>query len=133
MTKTKKIMIVVMVVIAMIAGSLILISKCMKGNITIPITLTKVDRNEQIDSFVNKTIKDMGEDVNFKKIFDEEYKKVISKKEYITMTTNLLVDGYFESIKDEKNNPLKIEEKELDKKEIKELMEKEIESDFNDK
>ena len=128
----RKTLIVTTVVIALIVGGVTLINAFVKGNIEIPINLVKVDREQQIEKFVLDSIYDMGGDVNFKKIYDEEYKKVITKKEYITMTSNLLVDAYYTSLKEENNNPLKINEKELEKEKIQKLIREQIETDFNE-
>lgn len=125
----KKVLITIGVIAVLIIGCLG-INELNKKEISFPFKLTEVDREEEVDKFVNKSITDMGKDVNFGKVYDEGYDEIMTKKEYITMTTNIMFDSYIETLKDEKENTLNIKEKELDKKEVREMIQAEIENDL---
>lgn len=125
----KKVLIIIGVIAVLIIGCLGVKELNKKEN-SFPFKLTEVDREEEVDKFVNKSITDMGKDVNFGKVYDEGYDEIMTKKEYITMTTNIMFDSYIETLKDEKENTLNIKEKELNKKEVREMIQAEIENDL---
>lgn len=105
-------------------------TKINNKDLSFPFKLTEVNREEEVEKFVTKSITDMGEDINFGKVYYEGYNQIMTKKEYSSMTTNIMFNSYIESLKDEKENTINIKEKELDKEKLRKMIESEVEKDL---